>query len=58
MTKPAVCGVDEIMVSATCMSKLGSVNQAPKTIGDNGASCDSQPGQTEVPEAVILCAKR
>jgi hypothetical protein len=34
------------------------VNQAPKTIGDNGASCDPQPSQTQAPEAVILCAKR
>jgi hypothetical protein len=58
MAKPALCAVDEIMVSATCLSKLGSVNQAPKTLGDNGASCDPQSGQTEPPEAVILCAKR
>jgi hypothetical protein len=58
MAKPAICAIDEVMVSATCLSKTGSVNQAPKTIGDNGASCEPQPGQTDTPAAVILCAKR
>jgi hypothetical protein len=58
MAKPAMCSVDEIMVSATCLSKAGLVNQAPKTLGESGASCDAQSGQTETPEAVILCAKR
>jgi hypothetical protein len=58
MAKPAMCSVDEVMVSATCLSKAGLVNQAPKTLGDNGASCDAQSGQTETPEAVILCTKR
>jgi hypothetical protein len=58
MAKPAICAVDEVMVSATCLSKTGSVNQAPKTIGDNGASCEPQSGQTDTPAAVILCAKR
>jgi hypothetical protein len=58
MANPAMCSVDEIMVSATCLSKAGIMNQAPKTLGDNGASCDAQSGQTAVPEAVILCAKR
>jgi hypothetical protein len=58
MAKPAMCSVDEVMVSATCLSKAGLVNQAAKTLGDTGASCDAQSGQTETPEAVILCAKR
>jgi hypothetical protein len=58
MAKPALCDVDEMLVSATCVTKTGSFNQTPKTLGDNGASCDSQPGQTEAPQAVILCAKR
>lgn len=58
MTNPAICAVDEVMVSATCISKTGTVNQAPKTIGDNGASCEPQSGQTDTPAAVILCAKR
>ena len=58
MSKPAMCDVDEIMVSATCLTKTGSISEAPKTLGDNGASCDSQSGQTEAPQAVILCAKR
>jgi hypothetical protein len=58
MAKAAMCGIDEVMVSATCLSKTGSVNEAPKTIGDNGASCDPQSGQTEPPAAVILCTKR
>jgi hypothetical protein len=58
MAKPAMCLVDEVMVSATCMSKSGLVNEAPKTLGDNGASCDAPSGQTDAPEAVILCARR
>jgi Collagen triple helix repeat (20 copies) len=58
MPKEAMCAVDEVMVSATCMSKLGSTNQAAKTIGDNGATCDAQPGQAEAPTAVIICVKR
>ena len=58
LAKPAMCAADEVMVSATCLSKIGSVNEAPKTIGDSGAICDPQSGQTETPEAVILCAKR
>jgi Collagen triple helix repeat (20 copies) len=58
MAKPAICALDEVMVSATCLSKTGSVNQAPKTIGDNGASCEPQSGQTDTPATVILCAKR
>jgi hypothetical protein len=58
MSKPALCDVDEVMVSATCLTKTGSISEAPKTLGDNGASCDSQSGQTEAPQAIILCAKR
>jgi hypothetical protein len=58
MAKEAMCAVDEVMVSATCMSKLGSTNQAAKTIGDNGATCDAQSGQADAPTAVVLCAKR
>jgi hypothetical protein len=58
LAKPAMSAADEVMVSATCLSKIGSVNQAPKTIGDSGATCDPQSGQTETPEAVIRCAKR
>ena len=58
ISRPAMCGVDEVMVSATCLSKTGSVNQAPKTISDTGAACDTGPGQSDIPEAVVLCAKR
>jgi Collagen triple helix repeat (20 copies) len=58
MTKPAMCAIDEVMVSAMCLSKTGSVNQAAKTIGDNGASCEPQPNQTDSSSAVVLCAKR
>jgi hypothetical protein len=58
MAKAAMCAVDEVMVSATCMSKVGSVDEAAKTIGDNGATCDAQSGQADAPEAVILCTKR
>ena len=58
MSKAAMCEVDEVIVSATCMSKIGSVNEAAKTIGDNGATRDAQSGQSDAPEAVILCTKR
>jgi hypothetical protein len=58
VSKPALCGVDEIMVSATCLLIAGSTSQAPKTIGDTGAACDPQPGQSNIPQAVVLCAKR
>lgn len=58
VSRPAMCSVEEIMVSATCLSKTGSVNQAPKTISDTGAVCDTGPGQSDIPEAVVLCAKR
>jgi hypothetical protein len=58
VSRPAMCSVDEVMVSATCLSKTGSVNQAPKTISDTGAACDTGPGQSDIPEAVVLCAKR
>lgn len=58
VSRPAMCGVDEVMVSATCISKTGSADQAPKTLNDSGAACDPRPGQSDVPEIVILCAKR
>jgi hypothetical protein len=58
VSRPAMCSGDEVMVSATCLSKAGSVNQPPKTITDSGAACDPGPGQSDVPETVVLCAKR
>jgi hypothetical protein len=58
MAKPAMCGAEEIMVSATCIVKAGDVAEAPRTLGDNGAGCDAKPGQNDPPQAVILCAKR
>ena len=58
ITKPAACGTDEIMVSATCLVKSGEVAQTPRTIGDNAASCDTKVGKSDQPQAVILCAKR
>jgi hypothetical protein len=58
MTKPATCGAEEIMVSATCMVATGDISQTPRTLGDNGASCDAQAGQSNLPQVVILCAKR
>jgi collagen triple helix repeat protein len=58
ISKPATCAAEEIMVSATCMVSSGDISQTPRTIGDNGASCDTQPGQSNPPQAVILCAKR
>jgi hypothetical protein len=53
-----MCGIDETMVSATCISKTGSANQAPKTFNDSGAACEARPGQSDVPDVVILCTKR
>lgn len=58
MAKTAMCDVDEMIVSAMCVSKLGPENQTPTTIGDNGASCQPQPGQNTAPQTVILCVKR
>ena len=58
VSKPALCGSDEVMVSATCLSRTGAVNQAAKTLSDTGAACDPRPGESEIPEVVILCAKR
>ena len=58
MSKAAMCDVNEVIVSAMCVSKLGSISQTPKTVGDNGAECAPQSGQTDAPETVILCAKR
>src|ERR1700683_266029 len=58
VSKPALCGTDEVMVSATCLSRTASVNQAPKTLSDTGAACDPRPGESEIPDVVILCAKR
>jgi hypothetical protein len=58
VSKPALCGSDEVMVSATCLSRIGSANQAPKTLSDTGATCDPRPGESEIPDVVILCQKR
>jgi hypothetical protein len=58
VSKLAMCGTDEVMVSATCLSKTGTVNQAPKTLSDTGAACDPRPGESDIPDVVILCAKR
>ena len=58
VVKPATCGAEEIMVSATCMVKAGETAETPRTIGETGASCDVQPNQSNPPQAVILCAKR
>lgn len=58
ISKPAMCGTDEVMISATCIVKAGDAAQAPRTLGDNGASCDAKPGQSDPPQAVILCMKQ
>jgi Collagen triple helix repeat (20 copies) len=54
----AFCPADEVMVSATCIARIGTANEAATTIGDTGASCASQSGQNTPTLAVILCAKR
>ena len=53
-----MCAPEEVMVSATCMVSSGDIAQTPRTLGDNGASCDARPGQSNPPQVVILCAKR
>jgi hypothetical protein len=53
-----MCGVDEVLVSATCIAPAATITSSPKVLGDNGASCEAAPGQSAVPQAVILCAKR
>ena len=58
ISKPAMCGTDEVMISATCIVKAGDAALAPRTLGDNGASCDAKPGQADPPQAVILCTKQ
>jgi hypothetical protein len=58
VSEPASCGADEVMVSATCISKTGTVSQSPETLGDSGASCNPPPNKAEVPDVVILCEKR
>ena len=58
VSKPAICGTDEVMVSATCLSRTGSANQAPKTLSDTGAACEPRPGESDIPDVVILCEKR
>ena len=57
ISKPAMCGTNEVMISATCISKSGDAALAPRTLGDSGASCDAKPGQSDPPQAVILCTK-
>jgi hypothetical protein len=58
ISKPALCGASEVMVSATCIVKAGNEAQTPRTLGDNGASCDAKPGQSDPPAAVIICMKQ
>jgi collagen triple helix repeat protein len=53
----ADCGSEEVMVAAICIVKSGQSAQTPLTFGDHGTSCDKA-GQSEQPQAVILCAKR
>src|ERR1700748_1075166 len=58
ISKPAMCGTEETMVSATCTVSAGEPAQAARPIGETGASCDAKPGQSDPPQAVILCTKR
>ena len=57
ISKPALCGSEEIMIAATCVVKVGEAAQSPRTMGESGASCDTKPGQSDPPQAVILCTK-
>jgi|SRR5947209_2646925 len=58
ISKPAMCGSDEMMVSATCIVKSGDDGLAPRTLGFTGASCDAKPGASDPPQAVIICMKQ
>jgi hypothetical protein len=49
--KPALNGVDEVMVSATWVV-TSSVSQAPTTLGSTGASCGHSAGQADPPLAI------
>jgi hypothetical protein len=57
ISKPALCGTEEVMIAATCVVKAGEAAQSPRTMGETGASCDTKPGQSDPPQAVILCTK-
>jgi len=57
ISKPALCGTEEVMIAATCVVKAGEAAQSPRTMGESGASCDTKPGQSDPPQAVILCTK-
>jgi hypothetical protein len=50
ISKPALCGTEEVMIA-------GEAAQSPRTMGETGASCDTKPGQSDPPQAVILCTK-
>lgn len=58
ISKPAMCSAEEVVVSATCIAKAGDAAQAPRTLGGSGASCDAKPGQSDPPQAVVICAKQ
>jgi hypothetical protein len=53
-----MCGTNEVMISATCIAEAEDAAQAPRTLGDTGASCDAKPGQSDPPQTVILCVKQ
>jgi hypothetical protein len=57
-SRVAKCEPSEIIVSAMCVTKLGSTSAIPKTIGDNSASCDPGSEQIDAPQAVIVCTNR
>jgi hypothetical protein len=48
-----MCAADELVVSVTCIAKLGMTNEAAHDKGDTGASC---PTQNQPAQAVLLCA--
>jgi hypothetical protein len=57
IVKAAMCGDEEIMVSATCMVKTGVIAETPRTLGDNGANCDAEPGQSNPPNRSFFVPK-
>jgi len=60
---PAMCDVDEIIITAACIG-AGTIpeNSLPTIIGDSsttyGASCPLNPAGGTIPTTLILCAKR
>jgi hypothetical protein len=58
ISQAAMYDADEIMFGATCIANAGDLSETPRTLGNAGAICAVMPRQLNVPQAVILCAKK